>query len=101
MWAGWSGALDRTTEPSCFLKVFDGERLVEDPLPRASGEVFELREEIAACVRCIQDGAKPVADARDGMWSAGLCLMAEESIRCGGPLPVGNLLGDIAEAHDQ
>lgn len=98
VWAGWSGALDRTTEPSCFLKVFDGERLVEEPLPRASGEVFELREEIAACVRCVRDGVPPVADARDGLWSAGLCLVAEESIRRGGPLPVGDLIGDGAGA---
>jgi myo-inositol 2-dehydrogenase/D-chiro-inositol 1-dehydrogenase len=101
VWAGWSGALDRTTEPSCFLKVFDGERLVEEPLPRASGEVFELREEIAACVRCVRDGAPPVADGRDGLWSAGLCILAEESIRRGGPLPVGDLLGDVMEAGER
>jgi myo-inositol 2-dehydrogenase/D-chiro-inositol 1-dehydrogenase len=93
LWAGWSGALDRTTEPSCFLKVFDGERLIEEPLPRASGEVFELREEIAACVRCVRDGAAPVADAFDGVWSTGLCLLAEESIRRGGPVPVTGLPG--------
>jgi myo-inositol 2-dehydrogenase/D-chiro-inositol 1-dehydrogenase len=94
VWAGWSGALDRTTEPSCFLKVFDGERLVDQPLRRASGEVFELGEEIASCVRCVREGARPVADARDGLWSAGLCLVAEESIRRGRPLPVAEFLGD-------
>ncbi len=92
LWAGWSGALDRTTEPSFFLKVFDGETLRDDPVPRASGEVFELREEIAACVRCVKEGAAPVASARDGLWSAGLCLLAEESIRQGRPLPVADLL---------
>jgi predicted dehydrogenase len=27
LWAGWSGALDRTLEPDYFLKVFDGENL--------------------------------------------------------------------------
>lgn len=92
LWAGWSGALDRTTEPTAFLKVFDGERLAEEPLPRASGEVFELREEIASVVRCVREGAAPVADARDGLWSAGLCLLAEESIRQRQPLPVADLL---------
>lgn len=100
IWAGWSGALDRTTEPSCFLKVFDGETLVNEPLPRASGEVFELREEIAACVRSVRDGSPPVADARDGLWSAGLCLLAEESIRRGTPLPVGDMLAAAAGAGD-
>jgi myo-inositol 2-dehydrogenase/D-chiro-inositol 1-dehydrogenase len=88
VWAGWSGALDRTTEPTFFLKVFDGETLTTPPITRASGEVFELREEIAACVRCVRDGAAPVASARDGLWSAGLCLLAEESIRTGRPVAV-------------
>jgi myo-inositol 2-dehydrogenase/D-chiro-inositol 1-dehydrogenase len=96
VWAGWSGALDRTTEPSFFLKVFDGERLTTEPLPRVSGEVFELREEIAACVRCVREGAAPVASARDGLWSAGLCLLAEESIRRGEPVPVATLLSGTA-----
>jgi myo-inositol 2-dehydrogenase/D-chiro-inositol 1-dehydrogenase len=96
LWAGWSGALDRTTEPSCFLKVFDGETVRDEPLPRASGEVFELREEIAACVRCVREGSPPVAGARDGLWSAGLCLLAEESIRQGRPLPVANLLAETS-----
>lgn len=101
LWAGWSGALDRTTEPTAFLKVFDGERLVEEPLPRASGEVFELREEIAACVRCVREGASPVADARDGLWSAGLCLLAEESIRQGKTLQVADLLNTQATGGER
>jgi myo-inositol 2-dehydrogenase/D-chiro-inositol 1-dehydrogenase len=88
VWAGWSGAVDRTTEPTFFLRVFDGETLTTPPITRASGEVFELREEIAACVRCVRDGAPPVASARDGLWSAGLCLLAEESIRTGRPVAV-------------
>lgn len=91
LWAGWSGALDRTTQPRFFLKVFDGETVVEESLPRASGEVFELREEIARCVDCVRHGDVPVADARDGMWSAGLCLLAEESIRLGKPVSVEGL----------
>lgn len=96
LWAGWSGALDRTTEPSCFLKVFDGETVRDEPLPRASGEVFELCEEIADCVRCVREDTPPVAGAWDGLWSAGLCLLAEESIRQGRPLPVANLLAETS-----
>lgn len=84
IWAGWSGAQDRTSSPSFFLKVFDGQTLVDHPMATASGEVFELRAEIASCVRTFRDGTPPVADARDGLWSAGLCLLAEESIRRGG-----------------
>jgi len=92
IWAGWSGALDRTLEPSFFLKVFDGETLVEQPIAKASGEVFELREEIADCVRMVRGERHRLATAQDGLWSAGLCLVAEESIRQKKPLPVADLL---------
>ncbi len=92
LWAGWSGALDRTLEPTAFLKVFDGETLREHPLKRQSGEVFELREQIAQCVRMVRSGEAPAASAVDGLWSAGLCLLAEESIAQGKPLPVAAML---------
>ena len=92
LWAGWSGALDRTLEPTAFLKVFDGEKLEDVSLEMASGEVFELRAEIARCVAMVRDGVEPAATGLDGLWSAGLCLVAEESIRQGRPLPVGEML---------
>lgn len=92
LWAGWSGALDRTHEPTCFLKVFDGEKLEEVKLHKQSGEVFELRTEIAHCIEMVREGRAPAASARDGLWSAGLCLVAEESIRQKKPLPVAEWL---------
>lgn len=92
LWAGWSGALDRTLEPSYFLKVFDGEELEEVKIERHSGEVFELREEIAQCIEMVRTGRPPAATGMDGLWSAGLCLVAEESIRQKKPLPVADLL---------
>ena len=91
LWAGWSGAIDRTDSPSFFLKVFDGEKL-EDVKLEKSGELFELRTEIARCVEMVRDGRAPAATARDGLWSAGLCLVAEESIRQKKPLPVAEWL---------
>ena len=92
LWAAWSGALDRTLEPEYFLKVFDGERLETVKLEKHSGEVFELREEIAQCIEMVRKGKKPAATGHDGLWSAGLCLVAEESIRLGKSLPVGEIL---------
>ena len=92
LWAGWSGALDRTLEPDYFLKVFDGEKLENVKIEKHSGEVFELREEIAQCVEMVRTGRKPIASGVDGLWSAGLCLVAEESIRQKKPLPVGEML---------
>lgn len=92
IWAGWSGALDRTLEPSYFVKVFDGEKLEELKLTKHSGEVFELREQIGRCVQMVRGTAEPAATGLDGLWSAGLCLVAEESIRQKRPLPVGEML---------
>jgi myo-inositol 2-dehydrogenase/D-chiro-inositol 1-dehydrogenase len=92
IWAGWSGALDRTLEPSFFLKVFDGETLTEQPIAKFSGELFELREEIAQCVRMVRGESHGLATGLDGLWSAGLCLVAEESIRQRRPLPVAEML---------
>ena len=92
MWAGWSGALDRTLQPSFFLKVFNGERLEEATFEKQSGEVFELREQIGRCIAMVRGEAPPAATGRDGLWSAGLCLLAEESIRQKRPLPVGEML---------
>lgn len=92
LWAGWSGALDRTLEPSYFLKVFDGEKLESVKIEKHSGEVFELREEIAQSIAMVRTGQKPAATGEDGLWSAGLCLVAEESIRQQRPLPVAEML---------
>ena len=92
MWANWSGAQDRTLQPTFFLKVFNGERLEEASFEKQSGEVFELREQIARCVQMVRGQAEPAATGRDGLWSAGLCLLAEESIRQQRPLPVGEML---------
>jgi myo-inositol 2-dehydrogenase / D-chiro-inositol 1-dehydrogenase len=92
IWAGWSGALDRTLEPDYFLRVFDGENLENVNLKTQSGEVFELREEIACCIRMVRDDSAPAASGHDGLWSTGLCLVAEESIRQGKALPVGEIL---------
>lgn len=92
IWAGWSGALDRTLEPTCFLKVFNGEKLEDVPLVKQSGEVFELRSEIARCVEMVRGEGEPPASGEDGLWSTGLCLVAEESIRQKRPLPVKEML---------
>ena len=92
LWAGWSGAIDRTREPTCFLKVFDGENLEDVKLERMSGEIFELQAEISQCVAMVRHGTAPIATGMDGFWSAGLCFVAEESIRLKKPLPVTELL---------
>jgi glyoxylase-like metal-dependent hydrolase (beta-lactamase superfamily II) len=81
MWAGWSGVMDRTFEPTSFLKLFDGTTLQEVKIEKHAGEVYELRTQIERCVQMVRGGATPLASGNDGLWSTALCLIAEESIR--------------------
>jgi len=80
LWAGWSGAMDRTLHPTYFLKHFAGEEVREATFAKAGGEVFELEDEMAMMVRVVRHGALPAATAADGRWSVGLCLAAQASV---------------------
>ncbi|HEX5444892.1 MAG TPA: Gfo/Idh/MocA family oxidoreductase, partial [Pirellulales bacterium] len=90
LWASWSGAIDRTRHPTFWLKHFDGERLVELPLEKPTGEVFELEDEIAMVVDCIRHSRAPAASGDDGRWSVGLCLAAQQSVDSGLPVSLRN-----------
>ena len=83
--------MDRTLEPTSFLKVFDGTKLEEVKLEQHAGEVYELRTQIGRCVQMVRGEATPLASGRDGVWSAALCLLAEDSIRQRRALPIANI----------
>ena len=89
IWASWSGAMDRTFEPTFWLKVQQGDAVpVEVPIARPSGEVYELVDEVAAVVRAVREGTAVPCDGRDGWWSAAMCLKAAESISTGQSIPL-------------
>ena len=84
--------MDRTLEPTSFLKVFDGVKLEDVKLEQHAGEVYELRTQIDQCVKLVRGEAAPLANGRDGVWSAALCLLAEDSIRQKRALPIANII---------
>ena len=86
LWATWSGALDRTFQPTFRLQMLTEEQVVEVPLGGTPGEVFELVEEMRMLTRAIQDGTRPGCTGEDGRWSVAMCLNAEESITRGCPV---------------
>lgn len=86
LWAGWSGAMDRTRHPTFFLKAFDGERLEEVAIDKVTGEVFELEDQVALVVAAVRDGAPLSATGDDGRWSVAMCLAAAESVAAGQPV---------------
>jgi myo-inositol 2-dehydrogenase/D-chiro-inositol 1-dehydrogenase len=86
IWASWSGAMDRTFEPTFSLKLQTGDVLSDVPIDKPSGEVYELVDEIAAVVRAVRDGTPVPCTGEDGLWSVAMCLKAAESIESGQPV---------------
>jgi myo-inositol 2-dehydrogenase/D-chiro-inositol 1-dehydrogenase len=86
MWASWSGAMDRTFEPTFSLKLQSGDTLSDVPIDKPSGEVYELVDEIAAVVRAIREGTPVPCTGEDGLWSVAMCLKAAESLESGQPV---------------
>jgi len=83
LWASWSGAMDRTRRATCSLKAFDGEKLVEIPIAKPSGELFELEDHVARLVAAIRDGGELPCGGEDGRWSVAMCLAAARSVESG------------------
>ena len=86
VWASWSGAMDRTFEPTFWLKVQRGDKLEDVAVEKKSGEVYELVDEVAAVARAIREGGPVPCSGEDGWWSAAMCLRAAESVAKGTPV---------------
>lgn len=83
LWAAWSGAMDRTFEPTFSLRLQRGDQLETVAIPKAAGEVFELVDQFARFVKAIETGTPPAASGEDGLWSVRLCLEAQRSVETG------------------
>lgn len=81
--ASWSGALDRDFHPHFSLQHHDGTRTETIPIPKITGEVYELEDEMAMMVRAVRDGGPIAATGVDGKWSVALCLAAQRSVDSG------------------
>jgi myo-inositol 2-dehydrogenase/D-chiro-inositol 1-dehydrogenase len=93
LWASWSGAMDRDFHPRFSLRYYNGDTVVDVPLARPTGEVYELEDEIAMMVAAVRDGGRVAATCHDGKWSVSLCLAAQESIQTESVVSVPLFLG--------
>ena len=91
LWASWSGAMDRTFEPTFQLQLFSGGELRELSIAKPSGEVYELVDQIDRFTHAIMHGGPVPCTGEDGRWSVGMCLLAEESLRTGVPVSLTQL----------
>lgn len=83
LWASWSGAMDRTRHPTFKLRAFDGNEVVDVPIEKPTGELFELEDQIVRVAEAIESGRPLHCTAEDGRWSVAMCLAASESVRSG------------------
>lgn len=86
LWASWSGAMDRTFQPTFSLKLMRGDSVENIPITKMTGEVYELVDQAEMVVRAIRDKTTPPATGEDGQWSVAMCLRAQESVETGRPV---------------
>ena len=75
----WSGAQDRTREPSFELKVQSAVRTRESWRSARSGELFELDEQLRLCVEAFREG-RPIVSGQDARKRILVCREAERSL---------------------
>ena len=80
LWASWSGAMDRTFQPTFSLKYFDGNQVADIPISKITGEVYELGDEISQMANAARGRGTLAATGEDGLWSVKMCLKAQESV---------------------
>lgn len=86
LWAWWSGANDRTFEPTFGLKVMRGDAVEDVPLAAPSGEVYELVEQVARVAAAVRTGTPVPCTGEDGRRAVALCLTAREALAAGRPV---------------
>ena len=72
--------MDRTFHPTFSLKHFNGEKVVDVPITKLTGEVYELVDEISMVSRAIRGEGLLAATGEDGKWSVRMCLEAQASV---------------------
>jgi myo-inositol 2-dehydrogenase/D-chiro-inositol 1-dehydrogenase len=84
----WSGALDRTLAPEFGLSVQRRQRPEPEVVPiDRSGEVFELRAQLAATVAAF-DARRPLVSGEEARKRVIVCVEAERSLREGREVPL-------------
>ncbi|MGB0759014.1 MAG: Gfo/Idh/MocA family protein [Rubripirellula sp.] len=92
LWASWSGAMDRTRHPTFSLRAFNGGEVVNVPIEKPTGELFELEDQIARMVEAIRKNVPLHCSGVDGRWSVAMCLAAEASVKAGAKVSMSDYL---------
>jgi myo-inositol 2-dehydrogenase/D-chiro-inositol 1-dehydrogenase len=80
----WHAELDRSEKPGYSLEISQNGNMRPLQVTSTPGELFELREEIAAMVNAVRDGAPLPIAPEEARRAVALCLKARESLANGG-----------------
>ena len=86
----WSGEMDRAEHPEYGLEVGNEEGVRRVPVPDVPGETLELRRQIEAVARAVREGAAPAVGGREGRRAVRICLAAEQAVRSGNTVFLGD-----------
>jgi myo-inositol 2-dehydrogenase/D-chiro-inositol 1-dehydrogenase len=84
--AEWHADLDRSEHPAYSLEISEDGRMTPFEVPGTPGELFELREEIAALTRVVSSGGSLPITPEEGRRAVALCLEAARSLETGQPV---------------
>ncbi|MGH9325995.1 MAG: Gfo/Idh/MocA family protein [Terriglobia bacterium] len=88
--AEWHAELDRSEHPAYSLEVSDNGAMKKVDVAGTPGELFELREEIAALARAVREGTPLPITPAEGRRAVMLCEAAERSLETGQIITLGN-----------
>ncbi|MBI3281862.1 MAG: Gfo/Idh/MocA family oxidoreductase [Acidobacteria bacterium] len=86
--AEWHAELDRSERPSYSLQTSDGSGLKDLEVAATPGELFELREEIAAFADAVRNGRGLPITPEEARRAVVLCLEAQRSLTTGAAVPL-------------
>jgi myo-inositol 2-dehydrogenase/D-chiro-inositol 1-dehydrogenase len=81
--AEWHAELDRAEHPSYSLEISDQGGLKRLEVAATPGEMFELKEEIAALARAVRDGVPLPVRPEEARRAVMLCLEAQRALETG------------------
>jgi myo-inositol 2-dehydrogenase/D-chiro-inositol 1-dehydrogenase len=81
IWATWGGTMGRTADPVFSLRIFDGEKEIEEIIEKIPGEIYELRTQANEMARVARGESTGLPDGKDGLWAVALCEAAAVSAR--------------------
>jgi myo-inositol 2-dehydrogenase/D-chiro-inositol 1-dehydrogenase len=84
--AEWHAELDRSEAPAFNLTISEDGAMQPLDVPSTPGEIFELRQEIAAMAAAVRDGAPLPVTPEEARRAVVLCLEARRSLEEGKPV---------------